>query len=90
MSRRQLLRFTKVGLIPILLPIWFELSFFLLQAWQALPLGSKAIHEALREDLNTRGTAKIGENSDFKKVSDLRINISDEIIEELKVRNDRF
>jgi len=37
--------------------------------------------------LKTRGTAKVGESGDFKKVSDLRISISDEVIEELKVRN---
>jgi hypothetical protein len=50
-----------------------------------LPLASRAIHEALKEDLMVRGTAKIGEEPDYKKVSDLNISISDDVIEDIKV-----
>ena len=56
------------------------------QAWQALPLGSRAIHEALREDLTIRGTVKIGDATEYKKVSDLGIQIPDDVIEDVKVQ----
>lgn len=55
------------------------------QAWQALPLASHAIHQALKEDLTLRGTAKIGEDTEYKKISDLQLNISDDVIEDIKV-----
>jgi len=35
--------------------------------------------------LHKRGEVKIGSESDFKKVADLQINISQEIIEDIKV-----
>ena len=56
-----------------------------LQAWQALPLASQAIHQALKEDLTLRGTAKIGEDTEYKKISDLNLAISDDVIEDIKV-----
>ena len=32
-----------------------------------------------------RGTAKIGEDTEYKKISDLNINIPDDVIEDIKV-----
>ena len=60
----------------------FELFF---QAWQAQPLAAKSIHAALKEDLALRGSAKIGEDTEYKLISDLKITISDDVIEDIKV-----
>ena len=62
----------------------------MLKAWQALPLASKALHEAIRADLLTRGTAKTGASSgSFKKLSELpgvEYKITAKVIEDIKVR----
>jgi hypothetical protein len=55
------------------------------QAWQAQPLAAKSIHAALKEDLALRGSAKIGEDTEYKLISDLKITISDDVIEDIKV-----
>jgi len=62
----------------------------ILKAWQALPLASKALHEAIRIDVATRGTAKTSASSGtFKKVSELpglEEKITPKVIEDIKVR----
>jgi hypothetical protein len=67
----------------VILLVKFQIA---LQAWQALPLASQAIHQALKEDLIQRGTAKIGEDTEYKKISDLNLTISDDVIEDIKVQ----
>jgi hypothetical protein len=37
--------------------------------------------------LLTRGTAKIGDDADYKKISDLNVTISDDVIEDIKVNS---
>lgn len=61
----------------------------ILKAWQALPLASKALHEAIRTELLTRGTAKTGASGSFKKLSELpgvEDKITAKVIEDIKVR----
>ena len=48
-------------------------------------LNDLAYFQALKEDLMLRGTAKIGEDTEYKKISDLNINIPDDVIEDIKV-----
>ena len=61
-----------------------------LKAWQAQPMASEAVHGAIRELLDERGTVRIGEGSgaggDTQKLADVepKMDISDEIIEDIK------
>jgi hypothetical protein len=48
-------------------------------------LAAKSIHAALKEDLALRGSAKVGEDTEYKLISDLNITISDDVIEDIKV-----
>jgi len=61
----------------------------ILKAWQALPLASKALHQAIKTDVVTRGTAKTGSSGTFKKIAELpglEEKISAKVIEDIKVR----
>ena len=69
-----------------LIPVYQNVP--ILKAWQALPLASEAIHESIKEEIITRGTAKTGEISDYSKITDLGLEtkIVEEVIEDIKVR----
>jgi actin-related protein 10 len=67
-----------------LIPIYQNVP--VLKAWQAQPLASKAIHKSLKEDIMTRGTASRGERGNYEKASEIGIDLSEEIIEDIKIR----
>ena len=69
-----------------LIPVYQNVP--ILKAWQALPLASEALHESIKFELISRGTAKKGRNSDFIKVSELNLEdrITESVAEDIKVR----
>jgi len=67
-----------------LIPIYQNVP--VLKAWQAQPLASKAIHKYLKEDIMTRGTASRGEHGNYEKVSEIALDLDEEIIEDIKIR----
>ena len=57
----------------------------ILRAWQALPLGGKALQASIRKEILLRGTAKILDG-EYEKFEDQAIELSEETIEDIKVR----
>ena len=67
-----------------LVPIYQNVP--ILKAWQAQPLASKAIHISLKEDIMTRGTAQRGQHGNYEKVSEIGVDLNEEVIEDIKIR----
>lgn len=57
----------------------------ILRAWQALPLGGSAIHDSIRKEITSRGTAKQGEN-EYEKFDGMGIDLDEKVIEDIKIR----
>ena len=57
-----------------------------LKAWQAQPLASKAVHQSLKEEIMTRGTARRGDQGNYEKVEELGVDLDEETIEDIKIR----
>ena len=55
------------------------------RAWQALPLGGKALQKSIRKEISSRGTVKI-RDGEFEKFLDTGIELTESAIEDIKVR----
>ncbi|KAK7002514.1 Actin-related protein 10, partial [Halocaridina rubra] len=66
-----------------LIPVYENVS--LLNAWQSLPLSGNAIHSSLNELLLDRGLT-IGEDGKEQRLNTAIENLSDKILEDIKVR----
>ena len=67
-----------------LIPIYENVP--VLKAWQAQPLASKAVHQSLKEEIMTRGTARRGDQGNYEKVEELGVDLDEETIEDIKIR----